>query len=861
MKKFFRNRHGAVTVIVTLLLVPSLLITGTAVDVTRVYASRSILADANSLAANSALASYDALLQDLYALYGIQDEVLQGMVDEYIQLAVFGENNPTGMGTFQLFYGSESSLSSEVTPSGYSLNKTEVLRRQIEEYMKLRAPVVIVERIMSILESVKKVNQDAVVINSKLAIDKGMDEIQKNYKEIYDLIGKMDGYQSEFDNVVSNINFDLNQINNLFNSLLLRRRDWGTAYEAGNSEKKAEAREWYSLLIGNISCWATGGQLRNNLILKDYDSGNDNFKDVEVEDGYLVADSGSLSGQVRRGNKAVKDYGTARENLVKKLEATENKKQALKLQLETLKVQLNTCSEDLQEGMTKKSEETGKSLLDTYEDMLAYDLRTMANAVSSVNSTKLQEFSTWLENVGYGNRVKNGVGIKDEEVINYGRLGQWVQEKYEEEFSIHFLTDYELKEGQEKDGHKDVLKPYAGLSASNYSFPKVELTRFEDINSETKAFYNVLKKICNASGSDSEEDKYRGQMKQMLEQIEAIMKGLTNEPEGAYYYEASDEEEEGAFNGADSLGTDEDAIVGKMQSQLSSSFLSQMGNLADDAVDKILLVTYDVEMFSNYSTNKPKDSGKDEKSLTQIPYGIDVNYFYQSEQEFLFHGSDNAKSNLNAVTGYIFLIRFICNYIVSFTIPEIQQWVDLVVSAVPVPILNVVLGETLRLVVALAQTAIDVANLRNGKHVPFMHNKSDWDVTMEGFERLAEKIATGEINKDNDPGLVYADYMTVFLLFINGEDLAERTQRLIEMNLTNYKHKSELTSLSNNGDREEKMASFSLENLGKYQTGFSIKSSAEMDMIFLSMPLAQKGVNGVKPNSTYTIQETVYRGY
>lgn len=117
MGKFFhrlaRDCKGAVTVFVTLLLIPAVLVSGTGVDLARLYTARSILHDANQLAANSVLASYDALLQDLYGLYGVMkdDPEFAAMVDEYIQVAVFGEDwVDREAGTFQLFYGSELTL-------------------------------------------------------------------------------------------------------------------------------------------------------------------------------------------------------------------------------------------------------------------------------------------------------------------------------------------------------------------------------------------------------------------------------------------------------------------------------------------------------------------------------------------------------------------------------------------------------------------------------------------------------------------------------------------------------------------------------------------------------------------------------
>ena len=71
MFSFFKNNRGSVTVFVTLLLIPSILVTGTAVDLSRIHTARSIVQDANQLAANSLLTQYEAMVQDIYGLYGI----------------------------------------------------------------------------------------------------------------------------------------------------------------------------------------------------------------------------------------------------------------------------------------------------------------------------------------------------------------------------------------------------------------------------------------------------------------------------------------------------------------------------------------------------------------------------------------------------------------------------------------------------------------------------------------------------------------------------------------------------------------------------------------------------------------------
>ena len=198
MRELWRNCKGAVTVMVTLLLIPAILITGTGVDLARIYSARSTLQDANQLAANSALASYNALLQDLYGLYGIMqdDKNFASMVDEYIKLAVFGEDGvgdslASDEGSFALLSGSNFEPG-KITPApGKNLKNPAVLRRQIEEYSKFRAPAIIVSELLDKLDTFDKVQEDARVIKKKMNVDDRVEEVDKWYRKVYQCIEKV----------------------------------------------------------------------------------------------------------------------------------------------------------------------------------------------------------------------------------------------------------------------------------------------------------------------------------------------------------------------------------------------------------------------------------------------------------------------------------------------------------------------------------------------------------------------------------------------------------------------------------------------------------------------------------------------
>lgn len=219
MRKLIANCKGAVTVMVTLLLIPAILVSGTGVDLARLYAAKSTLQDANLLAANSALAQYDALLQDLYGLFGVMqsDHEFATMVDSYLQTAVLGEDwFNRDLGTFQLFYGSDLETTGIVPKAGQNLGNTDVLRRQIEEYAKLRAPVIVVEEVLDKLDTFEKVQEDAKIIKEKLEVDDKVEDVDKAYRKVYKCIQDIKPCEQYQRNAINNINTILSAIHGEF---------------------------------------------------------------------------------------------------------------------------------------------------------------------------------------------------------------------------------------------------------------------------------------------------------------------------------------------------------------------------------------------------------------------------------------------------------------------------------------------------------------------------------------------------------------------------------------------------------------------------------------------------------------------
>jgi len=434
------------------------------------------------------------------------------------------------------------------------------------------------------------------------------------------------------------------------------------------------------------------------------------------------------------------------------------------------------------------------------------------------------------------------------------------------------------------------------------SFPQDSVTykmppgflKFAEHPGENRAFFEELRAMMNqpdanpvklydgqpdADGSNPER-KQRSLISSVLELAEKAFAGLTNNPLGAKHI-ADD-----AMPRPERMGILEiatlipsalrDPVIKVIQDPLRS---------AADAADYLLLMTYSTSMFSNYTTTKPDSVGKtrdnlDEisftKSITGVPISPEVNYFFQSEWEYLYSGHDNAAKNLNSVTRLLFIVRLVCNYITVFSVKEVTAIVSSIQSAFAwLPPLGLILGELARAAFVAAETVIDIAALRTGHKVPLLKRASsgEWVCSPSGIVNAISNIISSEAvdgnNYKNERGLTYSNYMQFFFITkavfnVGGRtdaatELARRTGDLIEWNIINYR----------NGvfSDEEKMAeALSKDNafrLTEMKTDFSITTTVDLRMLFLSLAFAQdfSDSRGIGVPSAMPVIVTEFRGY
>ena len=181
--RFFNCEKGAITIIVTLLLVPAILITGTGVEIARIFANRTMTQNAGELSANAALSQYDAILKDMYGLYAIalNDENLAILLNKYAQMA-FDEGEST------LFLSSgEVTGNLNTSESNYYLSNREILARQIQEYCKLRGIGALANDFIDKFNifDFSKLKIDLDIFDKKLEVDDQFKALIEQYADFY----------------------------------------------------------------------------------------------------------------------------------------------------------------------------------------------------------------------------------------------------------------------------------------------------------------------------------------------------------------------------------------------------------------------------------------------------------------------------------------------------------------------------------------------------------------------------------------------------------------------------------------------------------------------------------------------------
>ena len=277
MELFLKRSKGSITVLVTLILVPTIFFTGFLVDLSRLKlcGNQAVMAADNY--GEAILTEYDNLLKELYGLFAVTQDP-EGLaaietLEQYMQTSFHPEENAIGwrhlgavqdslgiqaMNGFMPYNAAEVEFNYEFQKEkpGSGLDNPAVLTTQIGDFMRFRIAQQLLKDntdILTTIEKISSVGNDAKAIQKEIELNEAVEDLLDLTKEYYDSLKKIYEYPEYIGKINKTYEECLNTFRNIENSESYQRYcDYVTNKEAiqdaldhrDDIEKaEAEARE------------------------------------------------------------------------------------------------------------------------------------------------------------------------------------------------------------------------------------------------------------------------------------------------------------------------------------------------------------------------------------------------------------------------------------------------------------------------------------------------------------------------------------------------------------------------------------------------------------------------------------------
>lgn len=877
MFKFFLNdNRGAVTVIVTLLLIPAILISGTFVDLARLYAMRAELENASIQAASSKLAGYKNLMKDMYALYGFLkeegDAELNAMMSEYIQASLIGEEGNNVFTNTFLFPG-EGSLEIKKALASRPLRNPKVLRNQIEEYMKYRGPVIIVSKILEMFDSEEnndELIQDMKAITKLRSEQAVFDAYQKVIEETKNYASVVESYLTDVEVLFTTLNSFPKYMHKLHEELYklqeiaIQNKDLPGSISYINQFNVVQEKA--SAIINSIS-----------FLSSQYESISSKIDQLKTKDAKLKASINSLDSSIAAFESELNSVGFSENSDVKKeklkiLGKIKEKKQEIERELDNNKNIQNISDfcehvkvyvKDYSDVLFKNSSDIFSKYGEFYK--FTYKIGDQNNDFSNVftgeeGDSYSLKIDFHIPDLGQESNMRKIYTI-DEKDVFYASGSQVFS--FDEYLRNSYIASSKWKSYFEhKNQILNVDSPNIKFYASNltsmvktdnvdiYIMPGTEEKSGDKKNVEDRQKDNIFSYI----------DKFLGVFKSCFVHGDDVVKEspLSSSGKG---------KQDGAGNKtSEGLVTD---MQNDMQGKSDMINIFEKKSIAAHIVSEGLQLFYATHMFSNFTTGLVYDDGKKDKedkkeapvieSLTGIPMGTESNYFFRSEWEYLFNGDKNSSNNLNKVVWSILLVRFLYNYVLSYSVVHVNTTVE---SILAIPVAGPFLAPLARAAFAFGESVYEVGTLRQGGEILFFKTGKDWYTSLEKITSDVVSLGDDDNSKKEDKRwkVNYSQHLFLLLLAFGpkGDAMTNRIGDLIELNLNNYK----LGINGDGGTMASKYGGADWRRLEDLYTMIEVDSSANMNMLFLSLPIAKTFLkSGQSPVDKFPVSVKVRRSY
>lgn len=748
-----KKMEGAISIFLAIILTIMMILAGVLVDGSRIRTGEAEVTNAVDSAAMSVLAGYNSVLKESFGLFALSEnapdslkEELEGYlnktlmtelgVDErtlgeksydYIKKMLVGEGQYKHVDFFNLFDFNVEEV--KVTPL-YNLSEKEVLKRQILEHMKYRAPKEIGEEFIDKIMAFKNLGRQSQVMKKKLEMDKELEEVRKE--------------QERFSDAVEDIN-DFN-----YNNWIRLRLDSFTDNSAQRVllEKEMEKKE---------------EQLKN--AEEDYrEAESDGAKDsiskrisaIEDQIRDLTRQINEKDKEADRAKKELNDYINSNKAYISAAKTAiidvKAKSEHVSGTIEAVRNEVtddpSNFGESIRTDTAGKSKKINPSELEKYQEQLNKNQEVLAgleNLLSNVNSDRIRydDFSTEsLE------EIKSQIHsiIKSREIDS--------QAKNFNARCNNSSIDYYVQKAPETSKSADMRKIICDMVTAQKAKDDAE-------NNQRSSIYKPLPEsekkelpssITGKVNSSYEQKDIIGADSQYVKELYDKMKEQTQAQGGVGNNAA-------AYDASSALNPYQEGTDFKNEN-FSKNALQAITNLGSaikdglvDMRDELYVDEYAIGTFRSAISDKLKDTEKDLRGILKSEkykdFPADMDYI-RSELEYILIGSSNDIVNETAVKGQILLLRFGLNTISIYTQPD---KVDMAMKAaialagwtgVGVPIVHTLI----MLAWSMAESIIDVSCLMNAESVPIFKTSQTWVLGFQGgLQNLSKDQILGQVGE------------------------------------------------------------------------------------------------------------------
>ena len=785
MKVCYRHR-GAISVFLTLILLPTVVFGGLVTDAVRIYHSRSLVSEAGELAMNAGLSHYDMKLKDDYGLFvmDISKNDMTKTLEQYFVNSIRasgleGAENAASM----LDLKCDDFKACGVI--GSEIYQTEVEKQQILEYMKYRAPVCLGEELLGKLKQIKESKQQAEAMKAQVEYAENMDELQDCCEKAYDKLKK---YVNEAE---ENTPITVMSVNGAINAAEASLKEGAKHYllmdvidqykEKGSSAKEGET-------IGFMEDFVTQAETLSSCTegnAKDFmeiclaclydrktveEMGLPNF--LELDNNQRVIYNNYMTKQTLvsdyrkkleiRAKSCVQDAWNAISSWYVKIYQAEDYAKEAKKQLDKLMEKLKDVrkSHDNWEGkvnalsdseMKQSMQESLKQ--DSYNELLKED--------------KVEAFYQKIEtNIANLDQMKNC--LKDLKFCGLGMTAGapsflTIQQKVQQ---YAFFPSSNEKIMAETDAQAEHF--------ISVEFVKTEIpTGCELFTLKSDEIYKEMAEICKEKEESEDSKDKKKKTDQLLsdsdmDESEGIS-GLTDADWNSVTLPSdvlSQAQEDSAENavmkdGSTDKGGRKKAMTNAKNSiSATADLLGSLSEILEKGIENICIMEYGMQMFSYYTVDKD-DGGKEINDVRSISNrNLKDDALYKSEVEYMLWGKKNAQENVKNTKLLLYGIRALFNFVYAFsdsTVGATARSLATIMSCghvYLVPVFEVIL----KVALAGAETVMDVTELMNGKSVVLFKKYSNAWISLETF---GKRVVNGS---DSSVKMNYREYMTAFLL-------------------------------------------------------------------------------------------------